>query len=246
MRSVIVVTGASRGIGRATARCLAAADVCVVANYCHNKTAAESLCEEIIAARGHAVAAPADLRDEAGVVALFEQVDALGLPLTGLVNNAGISGQIMPFTEYTEARIQQTLAINVLGPMLIAREAIKRMLQRGEGGAIVNVSSAAARIGSPNEFIDYAASKAALDTMTLGLAKEFGARGIRVNAVRPGIIRTEIHAAAGAPDRVERMGPQVPLARAGEAEEVATTIAWLLSDAASYVTGALLDVAGGR
>ena len=179
---------------------------------------------------------------------MFAAIDRAGLALTALVNNAGVVGTAGPFTDYTLARLKRTFEVNVLGAFLVAREALKRMstAHGGGGGAIVNVSSAAARIGSPNEFIDYAAAKGAIDTLTLGLAKEYGGQGVRVNAVRPGIIDTEIHASAGVPDRVARIAAQLPLGRAGQAEEVARAILWLLSDEAGYITGSLLDIAGGR
>ena len=246
MQELVVITGAGRGIGAATALRIAAAGYAVCVNYRSDRNAAQALCRRVTEAGGEAFPSQADLSSEAGVLRLFADVDAQGRDLTGLVNNAGVVEPVMPFIAYTEARLRRTFDTNLLGPFLCAREAIKRMLAHGRGGAIVNVSSAASRLGSPHEFIDYAASKGALDTMTLGLAKEYAAQGVRVNAVRPGLINTTIHAAAGAPDRVRRLLPTVPMQRAGEAEEVAETIAWLLSGAASYVTGALLDVAGGR
>jgi len=186
--------------------------------------------------------------DERQVLAMFAQLDARGLTLTALVNNAGVVGTIGPFEDYSAARLKRTFEVNIYGAFVVAREAVKRMstAQGGQGGAIVNLSSAAARIGSPHEFIDYAASKGAIDSMTLGLAKEFATQGIRVNAVRPGLIDTDIHASAGAPDRVERFTPMIPMRRAGQAEEVASAILWLLSDEASYITGTFLDVSGGR
>ena len=179
---------------------------------------------------------------------MFAALDASGLPLTALVNNAGVVGTVGPFTDYSATRLKRTFEVNVYGAFLVAREALKRMSTAlgGSGGAIVNLSSAAARIGSPHEFIDYAASKGAIDSMTLGLSKEFAAQGVRVNAVRPGLIETEIHASAGAPDRVQRFAPMIPLQRAGQVDEVARAILWLLSDEASYITGSLLDVSGGR
>jgi len=246
MQGFLLITGASRGIGAATAVRAAAEGFVVGINYRSDHAAAESVLQQILAAGGSAGLCAGDISNTAGVRAVFDAVDASGVPLRALVNNAGVAGTIQPFVEYTEERLRQTFDTNILGATLCAREAIVRMLGHGSGGAIVNVSSAAARLGSPHEFIDYAASKGALDTLTLGLAKEFGGRGIRVNAVRPGLISTDIHASAGAPDRVERMAPQIPLQRAGDPDEVARAIVWLLSDAASYVTGALLDVAGGR
>ena len=194
-----------------------------------------------------AVAVRCDVRNEAEVVALFAAADDLG-PLRALVNNAGITGPKARLDELTAARIEDLLAVNVLGSFLCAREAVRRMStdHGGAGGAIVNVSSAAARLGSPGEYIDYAATKGAIDTMTLGLAKEVAREGIRVNAVRPGLIKTDIHASGGQPDRVEERRDSVPMGRGGEALEVAQAIAWLCSDEAAYVTGALLDVSGGR
>ena len=248
MNGLLLVTGASRGIGAATALLAAARGYAVAVNYVNDAGAAQGVCAQIIDGGGRAFALQADVAREGEVLTMFAAIDACGIPLTALVNNAGVVGQVSRFTDYTLARLQRSFAVNVLGAFLVAREALKRMATTcgGQGGAIVNVSSAAARLGSPHEFIDYAASKGAIDTFTLGLAKEFGGQGVRVNAVRPGIIATEIHASAGAPDRVARFAPQVPLARAGTAAEVAQTILWLLSDEAAYLTGALVDVAGGR
>lgn len=246
MDKLVLVTGGSRGIGAAVARLLAARGWMLAVNYRSDASAAAAVRADIEAAGGRAVLCPGDVASEDGIEAIFAAIDACGVPLTALVNNAGVSGRVMPFVDYSAERMRRTFDTNVLGAFLCAREALRRMLAHGQGGAIVNLSSAAARLGSAHEFIDYAASKGAIDTFTLGLAREYGAHGIRVNAVRPGLIRTEIHASAGAPDRVERLGAQVPLARAGAAEEVAETVAWLLSDAASYVSGALLDVSGGR
>lgn len=246
MQKLALITGASRGIGAATAELAAAAGYVVALNYRSDERAAADVAGRIEQRGGRVEIIQADVGSAEGARTLFSAVDDIGIPLLALVNNAGIVGRIMPFEEYTDDRLDETIAVNVLGAMRTAREAIRRMLKHGEPAAIVNVSSAAARIGSPHEFIDYAASKGAIDTLTLGLAKEYGARGIRVNAVRPGIIKTAIHAAAGAPDRVERLGPMVPLARPGEVDEVAAAIMWLLSAEASYVTGSLLDIAGGR
>ena len=246
MNKMILITGSSRGIGAATALLAAEQGYTVGINFVNDETAAKSVSAAVEERGARAILLKGDVSTELGVAQDFAGIDDLGEPLTAFVNNAGVVGQIMPFTDYTEARLRRTFDVNILGAFLCAREAVKRMLEHGNGGAIVNVSSAAARIGSPNEFIDYAASKGAIDTLTMGLAKEFGARGIRVNAVRPGIIRTDIHAAAGDASRIERFAPMVPLARAGEPEEAARTIMWLLSDEASYVTGALLDVSGGR
>lgn len=246
MQQIVLITGASRGIGAATATLAAEQGYAVGINYRSDADAAADVARAVEAAGARALLLPGDVSTEAGVAAVFEDVDASGLELAALVNNAGVVGQIAPFTEYTTERLRRTFDVNVLGAFLCAREAVRRMLLQHAGGAIVNVSSAAARLGSPHEFIDYAASKGAIDTMTLGLAREVGERGIRVNAVRPGLIDTTIHASAGAPDRVERMAPGIPMQRAGTVSEVASTIIWLLSDGASYVNGALLDVAGGR
>ncbi|MEQ8661592.1 MAG: SDR family oxidoreductase [Gammaproteobacteria bacterium] len=246
MQQLVLITGASRGIGAATALLAAARGHAVGINYRSDADAAADVAHAVEAAGARALLLPGDVGSEAGVEAVFAGVDASGLRLAGLVNNAGVVGPIAPFVEYTSERLRRTFEVNVLGAFLCAREALRRMLTAPAGGAIVNVSSAAARLGSPGEFIDYAASKGALDTLTLGLAREYGAHGIRVNAVRPGLIDTTIHASAGAPDRVARLAPGVPMQRAGSVEEVARTILWLLSDEASYVTGSLLDVAGGR
>jgi NAD(P)-dependent dehydrogenase (short-subunit alcohol dehydrogenase family) len=248
MDSFILVTGASRGIGAATAALLAARGHVVGVNFTRDEAAATAVCDRITAAGGRALALRGDVASEDDVLAMFAAVDGHGVPLTGLVNNAGVVGAIGPFTGYTAARLTHTFNVNVLGAFLCAREAVKRMAtdRGGRGGAIVNVSSAAARLGSPGEFVDYAASKGAIDTMTLGLARECATVGVRVNAVRPGLIETGIHAAAGAPDRVTRLAPLIPMRRAGDVDEVARAIVWLLSDEASYITGSLLDVAGGR
>lgn len=248
MNPCMLVTGASRGIGAATALLAATRGYTVAVNYVQDAHAAERVCAHIVAAGGQAFSVQADVADEQQVLAMFAQLDARGLPLTALVNNAGVVGAIGPYTAYSAARLKRTFEVNIYGAFLVAREAVKRMstAHGGGGGAIVNLSSAAARIGSPGEFIDYAASKGAIDSMTLGLAKEFATQGIRVNAVRPGLIVTDIHASAGAPDRVERFTPMIPMRRAGQAEEVASAILWLLSDEASYITGSFLDVSGGR
>lgn len=248
LNRVLVVTGGSRGIGAATARRAAANGFAVCIGYLHNQAAALGVVQEISEAGGTAIAVSADVAREAEVVRLFERSDAVLGPLSALVNNAGIVGRQTRVENMDAARLERVFAINVAGSFLCAREAVRRMstARGGAGGAIVNLSSAAARLGSPDEFVDYAAAKGAIDTFTLGLAKEVGAEGIRVNAVRPGLIHTDIHASSGEPDRVERVRGAVPMRRGGDPEEVARAILWLLSDEASYVTGALLDVAGGR
>lgn len=245
---LVLITGASRGIGAATALAAAARGYYVGVNYARDAAAAQAVCTAIEAAGGRALALAADVADEQAVAAMFARLDVLGAPLVGLVNNAGVVGRIGPFTDYTVERMRRTFDTNILGSFLCAQAAVRRMayVYGGAGGAIVNLSSAAARIGSPNEFIDYAASKGAIDAFTMGLAKEYATQGIRVNAVRPGLIETEIHAAAGAPDRVARFAPLIPMQRAGSADEVARAILWLLSAEASYTTGSLLDVSGGR
>ena len=240
---VMVVTGGGRGIGAATARLAAQRGYAVAINYFQDRAAAERLADEI-----GGIAVQSDVASEEDVVRLFKTVDDKLGRVTALVNNAGIVDRGTRVEAMSAVRIQRMLAVNVTGSFLCAREAIKRMSRRhgGSGGAIVNVSSVAARLGGAGEYVDYAASKGAIDTFTVGLAKELGGEGIRVNAVRPGIIRTEIHRTSGDPGRVERIGATAPLARAGEPDEIARTIVWLASDEASYITGALLDVAGGR
>lgn len=241
---IAAVTGGSRGIGAATAVALAAGGFDVCLSYRTDEAAAA---EVVAACGGRATAVQADVAVETDVLALFAAADELG-PLGALVNNAGISAGGARVDELDAARIERLLAVNVLGPFLCAREAVRRMSTKhgGAGGSIVNVSSAAARIGSPGEYVDYAATKGALDTMTLGLAKEVATEGVRVNSVRPGLIETGIHAAGGWPDRVAAKAPTVPMQRGGRPEEVAAAIAWLCSAEASYVTGAVLDVSGGR
>lgn len=240
---VLVVTGGGRGIGAATARLAAHSGYRVCVNYRKQKDAAETLAREI-----GGLAIQGDVASEADVVRLFQAVDEKLGRVNVLVNNAGIVDRGARLESMSAERIQRMLAVNVLGSFLCAREAVKRMSKRngGAGGAIVNLSSIAAKLGAPGEYVDYAAAKGAIDTFTIGLAKEVGADGIRVNCVRPGVIRTEIHLASGDPARVDRIGSAAPLGRAGEADEVARTILWLASDEASYISGALLDVSGGR
>jgi NAD(P)-dependent dehydrogenase (short-subunit alcohol dehydrogenase family) len=248
MSKVLVVTGGGRGIGAATALLAAKRGYAVAVNYLKNSEAADRVVEKIAKAGGKALAVAADVSVEEDVVAMFAETDRMLGRVTGLVNNAGIVDVRSRVEDMSAQRIQRMLAVNVTGSFLCAREAVKRMSSRngGNGGTIVNVSSVAARLGGPGDYVDYAASKGAIDTFTIGLAKEVGGEGIRVNAVRPGVIRTEIHATSGDPGRVERIASSTPLLRAGEAEDIARSIVWLLSDEASYITGALLDVSGGR
>ena len=247
MPGVAVVTGGSRGIGAASAVLLARRgwDVCV--GYRAEADAAASVVAACEAAGARAVAVAGDVADPADVAALFRAADALG-PLAALVNNAGIVAPAARVDEVDAARVERLLRVNVVGAFLCAGEAVRRMSTRhgGAGGAIVNVSSAAARLGAPDEYVDYAASKAAVDTMTLGLAREVADEGIRVNAVRPGLIDTDIHASGGRPDRARRMRDGVPMRREGRAEEVAAVVAWLCSDEASYTTASFVEASGGR
>jgi NAD(P)-dependent dehydrogenase (short-subunit alcohol dehydrogenase family) len=247
-RGVAVITGASRGIGAACALRLALDGYTVCVNFAHDEARAEAVVQAIARAGGVACAVRADIANEAEVEALFSTVDQRLGRVTALVNNAGIVAPAAPLLDFTEARIARILAVNVTGTLLASREATRRMskLLGGPGGAIVNVSSAASRLGSPGEYVDYAASKGAVDTLTVGLAKELAPAGIRVNAVRPGLIATELHAMSGDPARAERLAPSVPMQRVGTAREVADSVAWLLSSEAAYVCGAILDVAGGR
>jgi NAD(P)-dependent dehydrogenase (short-subunit alcohol dehydrogenase family) len=243
----MVVTGGGRGIGAATALLAIERGFAVCVNYREDKGSAFSLVEKMEKS-GRAIAVQGDVGSEPDVVRMFDEVDRKLGRITALVNNAGIVDQGIRVEQVTAARIARMFAINVTGSFLCAREAVKRMSTRhgGAGGAIVNLSSIAAKLGGSGEYVDYAASKGAIDTFTIGLAKEVGAEGIRVNAVRPGIIRTQIHASSGDPARVDRIGAGAPLGRPGDPEEVARAILWLLSDEASYMSGAIVDVAGGR
>ncbi|MGI9217381.1 MAG: SDR family oxidoreductase [Hydrogenophaga sp.] len=248
MDKVLLVTGGSRGIGAATAWLAAQQGWAVAVNYAHNSLAADEVVRRIRASGGSAITVQADVGDEAQVLRMFQKVDAKLGRLTGLVNNAGVVDVTARVDEMGVARWKRMFDINVIGSMLCAREAVRRMSTRhgGAGGSIVNVSSAASRLGSPGQYVDYAAAKGAIDSFTIGLAKEVAAEGVRVNAVRPGLIETEIHASGGLPNRVKDLQHLVPMQRGGTADEVAQAIVWLLSDAASYTTMSLLDVSGGR
>ena len=248
MGKVLLVTGGSRGIGAATALLAAQKGWAVAVNYTANSLAADQVVRDIRAAGGTAIAVQADVSHEGQVLAMFDKVTAKLGPLTGLVNNAGIVDMTARLDEMSVERWRRMFDINVIGSLLCAREAVRRMSTQhgGSGGSIVNMSSAASRLGSPGQYMDYAASKGAIDTFTIGLAKEVAAEGIRVNAVRPGLIETELHASGGLPDRVRDLAHQVPIQRGGSALEVAQAIVWLLSDEASYTTMSFLDVSGGR
>jgi NAD(P)-dependent dehydrogenase (short-subunit alcohol dehydrogenase family) len=247
MAGVVLITGGGRGIGAATARLAAERGYAVAINFLRDEKSANQLKDEI-GKKTKAIAIQADVSAESDVVRLFETVDRELGRLTALVNNAGIVGRGTRVESIDAARLSRMWGINITGTFLCAREAVKRMSKRhgGPGGAIVNLSSIAAKLGAPGEYVDYAASKGAIDTFTVGLAKEVGPEGIRVNGVRPGIIRTDIHLDSGDPARVDRIGAMAPLQRAGEPEEIARTILWLLSDEASYLAGAIVDVSGGR
>jgi NAD(P)-dependent dehydrogenase (short-subunit alcohol dehydrogenase family) len=247
-RGVLIVTGGGRGIGAATARLAAERGYAVCVNYRSNREAAHGVVEAIRAAGGKATAVKADIAREFDVMSLFEEAHNQLGPLTALVNNAGILERHMRLDEMEATRFERVFATNITGAFLCAREAVKRMSTRhgGKGGGIVNVSSMASTLGSPGEYVDYAASKGAIDSLTIGLAREVAAEGIRVNAVRPGVIYTEIHASGGEAGRVDRVKSAVPMKRGGEPEEVARAILWLLSDESSYSTGTFIDVSGGR
>jgi NAD(P)-dependent dehydrogenase (short-subunit alcohol dehydrogenase family) len=244
---VVVITGASRGIGAATARLFAHRGWAVCVGYRTDAESARRVVEECSAVGATAISILVDVSLPESVASFFEKADSLGA-VRALVNNAGIVDRRARVDEMTVDRLRRMFTVNAIGPLLCAGEAVRRMSTRhgGAGGAIVSVSSAATRLGSPGQYVDYAASKAAVDTMTLGLAKEVAREGIRVNAVRPGLIETEIHASGGEPDRVERLQHEIPMQRGGRPDEVANAIAWLCSSEASYVTGALIDVSGGR
>jgi NAD(P)-dependent dehydrogenase (short-subunit alcohol dehydrogenase family) len=248
MSKTILVTGASRGIGRATALLAGTPGWSVGVNYAGNREAAEAVVEKVSAAGGRACAIQGDVAEEAEVIAMFDATEAAFGPLDGVVINAGIAAQSMPLAEMSATRMKRLFDVNVYGAFLCAREAARRLSKSrgGRGGSIVIVSSVSSRLGSPFEFIDYAASKGAMDTLAIGLARELGREGVRVNAVRPGLTATEIHATAGQPDRAARLGETTPMGRAAEPREIAEPILWLLSDAASYTSGAVLDVSGGR
>jgi len=248
MPKVMLITGASRGIGAATARLAARAgyDVCV--NYLKESQRADEVVADVQAAGQRGIAVAGDMAREADIMSLFETCDRELGTLSVLVNNAGITGLQSRFVDYTAERLQALFALNITGSFLCVREAVRRMSSAhgGDGGVIVNVSSAASRLGSPGEYVDYAASKGAMDSMTIGLAAEVATEGIRVNAVRPGLIHTDIHASGGEPGRVERLVSRVPMQRGGEAEEVAKVILWLASEESSYTTGAFVECSGGR
>ena len=248
MKPIALITGGSRGIGAATALLAAQKGFAVAVNYTANSLAADEMVRQIRAEGGTAITVQGDVGIEADILAMFAKVDAKLGPITSLVNNAGVVDVASRVDAMSAARLKRMFDINVLGSMICAREAVKRMSTQhgGAGGTIVNLSSVAAKLGGPGQYVDYAASKGAIDTFTLGLAKEVATEGIRVNAVRPGIIETDIHASGGQPDRARQMGPMVPMQRAGSAMEVAQAIVWLMTEESSYCTGTIIDVSGGR
>ena len=248
MSKTILITGASRGIGRAAAHLAGERGWTVGVNYVGNRAAAEEVAGLVTRAGGRAIAVQGDVAREADVVSAFDAVEGAFGPLDGVVANAGIVGPSQPLADMSAERMRRMFEVNVLGAYLCAREAARRLSKSrgGRGGSLVLISSIAARLGSPFEYVDYAGSKAAVDTLTLGLSKELGAEGVRVNAVRPGVTETDIHASGGQPDRAWRVGTTTPFGRPGRPEEIAEAIVWLLSDASSYVSGALLDVSGAR
>jgi NAD(P)-dependent dehydrogenase (short-subunit alcohol dehydrogenase family) len=248
MDRTLVITGGGRGIGAATALRAARAGWHVVVNYARDEAAAAAVVAQVRALGRQALAMAADVADDAQVQALFAHVDRAMPPLGGLVNNAGVVDDASRVDAMSAARIQRMFAVNVFGSFHCAREAVRRLstAHGGAGGAIVNVSSVASRLGSAGQYVDYAAAKGAVDAFTLGLAREVATEGVRVNAVRPGIIDTDIHASGGQPDRAQRLAPQVPMQRPGAADEVAAAIVWLLGDESPYTTGAIIDVSGGR
>jgi NAD(P)-dependent dehydrogenase (short-subunit alcohol dehydrogenase family) len=248
LKRVLLITGGSRGIGAATALLAAQDGWAVAVNYANNQAAANQVVQAIAQAGGQAIAVQGDVADEAQIVRLFATVDQQLGPVSGLVNNAGVVDVTARVEDMSWQRLERMMRINVIGSFACAKEAIRRMSTRhgGQGGVIVNLSSVAARLGAPAQYVDYAASKGAIDTFTVGLAKELATENIRVNAVRPGVIDTDIHASGGLPNRARDLAPQIPMQRPGTAEETAQAIVWLLSDKASYVTGTCLDVTGGR
>lgn len=246
-KGVCVVTGGSRGIGAAAARRIAADGWDILVNYNANEAAAKAVAADVTAQGVRAEIVQADVSTEEGILKTFAAADAMGT-VSAIVNNAGIGDQVGAIDTFTFERVERLMRLNVTSVIICSREAVKRMAFKfgGKGGSIINITSAAAKLGSANQFVDYAATKGAIDTFTVGLALEWAGEGVRVNAVRPGVIDTEFHAAVGVPDRPATVGPKQPLGRAGTPEEVAEAIAWLMSDASSYSTGAIIDVSGGR